>query len=107
MPQGLTGWIVLIAALGLGFALGRISGRGAERRDTLMGLPAQSVNRPFQAEPPPPHQPAPQPSPEALAAVRAELAAGNKIMAIKLYREATGWGLAEAKDAVERMEAER
>ena len=29
---------------------------------------------------------------------------GQKIQAIKLYREQTGAGLAEAKDAVERME---
>jgi ribosomal protein L7/L12 len=36
--------------------------------------------------------------------LRAELAAGNKIAAIKLLREATGLGLKEAKDAVERME---
>jgi ribosomal protein L7/L12 len=31
--------------------------------------------------------------------------AGQKIEAIKLYRELTGVGLAEAKDAVERLEA--
>jgi hypothetical protein len=31
---------------------------------------------------------------------------GQKIAAIKLYREATGAGLAEAKDAVEKIEAE-
>ena len=30
--------------------------------------------------------------------------AGRKIEAIKLYRELTGVGLAEAKDAVERLE---
>jgi ribosomal protein L7/L12 len=29
--------------------------------------------------------------------------AGNEIQAIKLYRELTGTGLAEAKDAVERL----
>ena len=42
-------------------------------------------------------------SPEALAAIRGELARGNKINAIKLMREATGLGLAEAKQAVEAM----
>ena len=31
---------------------------------------------------------------------------GNKIQAIKLYREQTGVGLKEAKDAVEKLEAE-
>jgi hypothetical protein len=35
--------------------------------------------------------------------VRAQLAAGHKIEAIKLVRAATGLGLAEAKDMVERM----
>ena len=37
--------------------------------------------------------------------IKAEIAAGNKITAIKLYREATGAGLAEAKDAVELIAA--
>jgi len=32
--------------------------------------------------------------------------AGNKIEAIKLYREGTGVGLAEAKQAVEKMESD-
>ncbi len=39
--------------------------------------------------------------------IRAHLAAGRKIEAIKLYREATGAGLAEAKEAVELIEAGR
>lgn len=37
--------------------------------------------------------------------VLAEVAAGKKIQAIKTYREATGVGLKEAKDAVEALEA--
>jgi len=37
--------------------------------------------------------------------IQAELAEGHKIEAIKLYRQMTGQGLKEAKDAVERMEA--
>jgi ribosomal protein L7/L12 len=37
--------------------------------------------------------------------IRAHLAAGRKIEAIKRYREATGAGLAEAKEAVELIEA--
>ena len=37
-------------------------------------------------------------------AIIAALQAGNKIEAIKLCREATGLGLAEAKDFVERLE---
>lgn len=43
-------------------------------------------------------------TPEQSAAVRAALARGAKIEAIKLYREATGLGLAESKDAVEELE---
>ncbi|MCI0431063.1 MAG: ribosomal protein L7/L12 [Rhodospirillales bacterium] len=37
--------------------------------------------------------------------IKAQIAAGNKITAIKLYREATGAGLAEAKEAVELIAA--
>lgn len=36
--------------------------------------------------------------------VVAEIRNGNKLIAIKLYREHTGVGLAEAKDAVEQIE---
>ena len=36
-----------------------------------------------------------------------ELMQGRKIQAIKIYRERTGVGLAEAKDAVERIARER
>ena len=39
-----------------------------------------------------------------LDAVHAALRSGNKILAIKHYREATGVGLKEAKDAVEALE---
>lgn len=38
--------------------------------------------------------------------VKDALFAGNKIAAIKLYREQTGAGLAEAKAAVEKLEVE-
>ena len=48
----------------------------------------------------------PNSSAEEMDAVRAALRRGNKIEAIKLYREATGSGLKEAKDAVEAMERE-
>lgn len=44
-------------------------------------------------------------SPDKLAAIRSALAAGEKIQAIKLIRDATGLGLAEAKVAMERLEA--
>lgn len=38
--------------------------------------------------------------------IKAALFSGQKILAIKLYREQTGVGLAEAKDAVEKLEAD-
>lgn len=47
----------------------------------------------------------PELSNEAREQIEAAMAGGHKIMAIKLYREATGLGLAEAKTAVEAMEA--
>jgi len=48
----------------------------------------------------------PSPTPQALESVRQAVMAGNKIQAIKLYREMTGTGLAEAKRAVEDLEAQ-
>jgi len=39
-------------------------------------------------------------------AIQTEIFAGKKISAIKAYREATGAGLKDAKDAVEAMEAQ-
>lgn len=44
-------------------------------------------------------------NPAAILAVKALLQAGNKIEAIKVYRQLTGMGLKEAKDAVEAMAA--
>ena len=44
------------------------------------------------------------PDPEALEAVRPVLAERGKIAAIKAYRELTGVGLKDAKDAVETLE---
>ena len=41
-----------------------------------------------------------------LSAIRKALFEGRKIEAIKLYRKATSAGLAEAKDAVEKLEQE-
>lgn len=39
-------------------------------------------------------------------AIREAMMAGNKILAIKLYREQYGVGLKEAKDAVDAMEGQ-
>ena len=41
-----------------------------------------------------------------LAPIKEAIFSGQKITAIKLYREATGAGLADAKNAVEQIEAE-
>jgi ribosomal protein L7/L12 len=47
------------------------------------------------------------PTPEEHATkIQEALFSGQKILAIKLYREQTGLGLAEAKDAVEKLEAD-
>ena len=45
-------------------------------------------------------------TPDQRGAIVAALKSGNKIEAIKLCREATGMGLAEAKDWVEKLEAD-
>ncbi|WP_432840731.1 ribosomal protein L7/L12 [Dactylosporangium sp. CA-092794] len=47
------------------------------------------------------------PGPEVPAGVLQELVSGRKIQAIKLYREATGAGLKEAKDAVDALAQQR
>ena len=46
----------------------------------------------------------PEPSEQAWMAIQTELFAGRKIQAIKLYRQASGLGLKEAKDAMEAYE---
>lgn len=47
----------------------------------------------------------PSPTDAQLDAITAALHAGNKIEAIKLHRQATGFGLKESKDEVEAIEA--
>jgi len=98
---------MLVAWSALIFWLGRRSaGSGAS---DLSGPPAHMVvpGVSLAQGQPPSMQSAPPSvglSPQALEGVRAALSGGNKIMAIKLYRVATGVGLAEAKAAVEAME---
>lgn len=48
-----------------------------------------------------------EPAPAYIGQIKSLLQRGNKIEAIKIYREATGVGLAEAKAAVEAIEAGR
>jgi large subunit ribosomal protein L7/L12 len=97
------GWGAIAAVVGLAvlaFWLGRVTAGGRARGD-LSG-PPQAMP---QARPPAASRAAPPSlSPDQRAAIQGELARGNKITAIKLLREATGLGLAEAKQAVEAME---
>ena len=92
------------ALLLLGFVLGS---RLREGRD-LMAPPMQGTGvKPPYLRSPAPASPSTQTalSPDSLSAVAAALRAGNKIEAIKLYRQATGADLKASKDAVEAMEA--
>ena len=85
-----------------GLIVGRLWGGAAARRQGNMlaprPTPAETHARPharFAANAPP--------DATLEEEVRRLAAAGNLIHAIKLYRERTGCGLAEAKDAVERI----
>ncbi|MEU6831299.1 50S ribosomal protein L7/L12 [Nocardia beijingensis] len=60
-----------------------------------LGIEAPASAAPPRAVPPVPHG-------DGMAEIDALLAQGKKIHAIKRYRELTGCGLKEAKDAVER-----
>lgn len=89
---------VLLAGAALVFWLGRMSaGRARDLSAPPTGLGAPT--RPAAVVRAPSDLP-----PERLAEIRGELARGNKISAIKLMRDATGLGLAEAKQAVESLE---
>ncbi len=81
--------------------------RAGRKRDPLMGgvPPVRRGTRPVPAAAlPAARLPAATLSPEVEQQVRAELAAGRKIQAIKIAREATHLGLKETKDLVEAME---
>lgn len=84
---------VLIAAAAIALVLLFLLRGGWRRqeRDSLMDLSAAAPRSTAKAVPPL----------ELEAQVRAMLANGEKIEAIKLVREATGLGLKEAKDYVE------
>ena len=100
------GAVIIYAAVFLaGLFLGRVWGGAAARRQGNM-LSAQRGNilsrQPAPATPPDAATHAP-PDAAFEEEVRRLVAAGNIINAIKLYRERVGCGLAEAKDAVERI----
>jgi hypothetical protein len=93
-------WPLIAIIAGLAFAVGYLLGRQRPAAGTMPPT--------IQAETRPAPAPAPTPAPAPRPAVidwekeaRAELKAGNKIMAIKIVREGTGLGLLEAKNLVE------
>ncbi|WP_240677851.1 ribosomal protein L7/L12 [Actinacidiphila soli] len=52
------------------------------------------------------HLGADEPTPAGLERVREQLRQGRQIQAIKIYRELTGAGLKEAKEAVDRLDGQ-
>jgi len=103
------GWVaivVLLVALALRNGIG--GRRGKNDRGDLSGVDPSRMPPSSSAAPPPAAASAKAAAlgltTEHLAEIERQLKAGNKITAVKLMREATGMGLAEAKDAVEAME---
>jgi large subunit ribosomal protein L7/L12 len=88
----ITMFVVLVfvaIAFAIGFVVGRTTAAGITVRDATRDPPPAAVAL----------------DDDAFAAqLLVHLAAGHKIEAIKLYRERTGLGLKEAKDAVEALE---
>ena len=90
--SGFNPWLVLGAAVFIGFVLGRISCAGRPDRPVLRQGRPRVVYRPFS-----------EIDETGEAEVRELFSEEGKIAAIKRYRELTGAGLKEAKDAVEEM----
>lgn len=84
-----------------GLVIGFVMGRSAPRVDEA--APPQGRTA-LAAERPEPAAQRPALDDAARARIRAVLASDGKIAAIKLYRELTGAGLKDAKDAVEALE---
>ncbi|WBY07300.1 ribosomal protein L7/L12 [Sphingomonas sp. 7/4-4] len=84
---------ILIAAGLVILVLIAMIARAGRRRDPLMGGAPPRVPVPVATL-----------SPEVEREVRAQLAAGRKIQAIKIARDATHLGLKETKDLVEALE---
>ncbi|MCJ2179336.1 ribosomal protein L7/L12 [Novosphingobium album (ex Hu et al. 2023)] len=83
-------WAVIVLAALTVFVLGWIAGRGMNGTRTLSGPTAvRTLN---------------EVGPALRSEIESAIAAGRKIEAIKLLRDATGMGLRESKAAVEAME---
>jgi ribosomal protein L7/L12 len=99
--MGIWGYLVIATAV-VGLAMTQIGDSRIERRRTAARLAAverrlQLIMDHFDIADPEPHLPE----------VIANLEQGKKIAAIKAYRDSTGTGLAEAKEAVERLVRDR
>jgi large subunit ribosomal protein L7/L12 len=90
--------LLLLVSLALNvLLLWRLARRGGA------ALPESLPSVEGESRPPPPSRPV---SAVDLKGVRQEMRNGNLIQAIKLYRQLTGCGLADAKHAVEALERE-
>lgn len=110
-PLAQIGWTALVFLSG--YMFGRLRLR---RKNDLTGPPpdigrrhisSRSSHR-FQSDGPPPKLPDALADwadldPQTEAAINDAMARGNKIEAIKIIREATGMGLKESKEAVDRL----
>lgn len=105
----LSAFVVYAIVFFAGLVLGRVWGRASARREGNM---LSNQGNTLSTRPAAPARTASYNAPDAIHGetdasleeeVRRLVAAGNLINAIKLYRERTGCGLKEAKDAVERI----
>src|SRR5262245_52198566 len=97
-------YVVVVAGviLAVGLAMVAAGSSGKDRRDTAIRLATIERKLDLIMK----HQGIVEPRIEAPDVVQ-ELMQGRKIQAIKIYRERTGAGLKEAKDAVEQIARER
>lgn len=101
----LSALVVYVFVFFAGLVAGRVWGRASARREgnMLSTRPAAAPLPPRGAAYAPPDALLDEPDASLEEEVRRLVAAGSLINAIKLYRERTGCGLKEAKDAVERI----
>ena len=94
-------WWIIAAVIAFGMIAltlkQRSSRSGSRRRHHVDHEPSDT----HKISPEQPDEPIGGLTPKVEAEIRAQMRAGRKINAIKLYREATGLGLKESKDAVE------
>ena len=89
--------ILLVVVFIGGWVLGHITARARAKRDLPASPPGAAIQ--------PPRDVGLEIHDEERQAIGAKIAEGRTIEAIKLYREATGVGLADAKHAVDRWAA--